>query len=421
MTKKAYDWKNGAELGEHTRKKHEVIRRYLRQYLITRCQIPQQERFRLVVVDGFAGGGLYVDGSHGSPLIFIDELAKTTNEINAKREISGMRPISVEALLLLNDADPAVIGQLKLAVNEFSKNVQDNSTCLSLAIEYSSDKFEVLYPNVVTRINAAKCRNVIFNLDQCGYSAVTAYAISDIVSRWRSAEIFLTFAIETLLAFLSRNKSNLSLAFDAELKARIETLSRNSEQLLTTQDWLGQAERIVFSHFRQCAPYVSPFSINNPDGWRYWLMHFANSHRARQVYNDILHSDNAVQAHFGRPGLNMLSYDPRNEGQIYLFDDDSRDRAKGALINEVPTLIAESGDAMSMGDFYATAYRATPAHTDDIHEVMIANPDIEVITEAGGARRQPGTIRPSDTLKLKSQRSLFQMFPNDQLIFKREK
>ena len=79
---------------------------------------------------------------------------------------------------------------------------------------------------------------------------------------------------------------------------------------MSQKDWLGTAEKIVFDAFRLCATYVSPFSINNPGGWRYWLIHFANAYRARQDYNNILHDNASLQAHFGRSGLNMLSFDP---------------------------------------------------------------------------------------------------------------
>jgi three-Cys-motif partner protein len=411
MTKKAYDWLNGAVLEDHTRKKHAVLRRYLREYLVTRCQIPQQERFRLIVVEGFAGGGIYSDGSYGSPIIIADELAKSTKEINSRREIQGLRPVAVACLLILNDADAAVVNQLRGNIERVLGNLRAETPHLEIATEYYSEEFEPLYARLVHRIDVARCRNVIFNLDQCGYRSVTGQIIADTMTRWRSAEVFLTFAIESLLAFLSPGNGYNNLAYDPELEAQIRTLRADSAQLLTKKEWLGTAERAVHAYFRRCAPYVSPFSINNPAGWRYWLMHFANSHRARQVYNDILHKDDAVQAHFGRAGLHMLSYDPCNEGQLYLFDASSRERAKEALITEIPSLVAEFGDSISMDEFYANAYSATPAHTDDIHEVIIANPDIEVITESGGKRRRPGTIRQSDTLKLTHQRSLFFTFP----------
>lgn len=97
--------------------------------------------------------------------------------------------------------------------------------------------------------------------------------------------------------------------------------SKTPDALISRKDWLGTAERIVYNAFRLYAPFHSPFSINNSDGWRYWLIHFSKSYRARQVYNNILHDNASLQAHFGRSGLNMLSYDSQHdEGMLYLFD-----------------------------------------------------------------------------------------------------
>lgn len=155
---------------------------------------------------------------------------------------------------------------------------------------------------------------------------------------------------------------------------------------------------------------MSPFSIHNPDGWRYWLIHFANSYRARQVYNDVLHKNKNSQAHFGRSGLNMLSYDPVHDGRLYLFDSSDRELAKEQLLEDIPRLVSESGDAIGVGSFYENIYNLTPAHSDDIHSAMIENPDIQVITPGGGERRKANTIEAGDVLKLNGQRSFFSIF-----------
>jgi hypothetical protein len=181
--------------------------------------------------------------------------------------------------------------------------------------------------------------------------------------------------------------------------------------LMSKQEWLGAAERIVFDTFRSCAAFVSPFSIHNPEGWRYWLIHFANSYRARQVYNNVLHRNSSVQAHFGRSGLDMLAYDPSHDsGSLYLFDDTGRERARVQLLDDIPRLISQSGDAISVQDFYAAVYNITPAHSDDVDAAIFESPDTEVITPAGRERRRAGTISVGDTLRLKRQRSLFPMF-----------
>jgi hypothetical protein len=160
-----------------------------------------------------------------------------------------------------------------------------------------------------------------------------------------------------------------------------------------------------------CASYVSPFSIHNPDGWRYWLIHFAGSARARQEYNNVLHKNSSMQAHFGRSGLEMLSFNPaHSENSLYLFDPPGRAKAKEQLSDDIPRFISKYGDAISVSEFYENIYNTNPAHADDIHEAMIENPDLEVITEAGGARRSPKAIGAGDILRLKQQRSFFPVF-----------
>jgi hypothetical protein len=224
-----------------------------------------------------------------------------------------------------------------------------------------------------------------------------------------SAEIFYTFAIQALLAFLYKKDP-------AKLAGQVKHLGISAE-VLTTIDglmnnnaWLGAAERMVFDTFRSCAPFVSPFSIHNPGGWRYWLIHLANNYRARQVYNNVLHDNATSQAHFGRSGLNMLSYDPSHDGALYLFDVSGRDAARVQLIEDIPRMLSETGDALNVAEFYESIYNATPAHTDDVHTAMIQCDDLEVLTNVGGVRRRANTIEIGDTIRLKAQRSFFPMF-----------
>jgi len=187
------------------------------------------------------------------------------------------------------------------------------------------------------------------------------------------------------------------------------------EGLMSKKTWLGVAERIVFKAFQDCASYVSPFSIHNPEGWRYWFIHFANSYRARQEYNNVLHQNSSMQAHFGRSGLHMLSYDPTNDSNmLYLFDVPGRSGAKDQLSEDIPRLVTDFGDTVRVQEFYESIYNMTPAHMDDVHLAIIENPDLQVITPAGGERRKANTIGADDILRMRDQRSFFPMFLGDQ-------
>jgi len=318
-----------------------------------------------------------------------------------------MSPLDIECLLLLNDYNPDAIGLLKENISPLMAEVKQNEERLHLRVEYFNERFEQTYPKIKERLLQGRYSNVLFNLDQCGYSHVEVETLADIMRSFASAEVFYTFVISSLLAFLRKDDAAL-------LTERLRPLGVSAQRLSVLEDmmnnatWLATAERIVFYSFKKCAPFVSPFSINNPDGWRYWLIHFANSYRARQEYNNILHNNKTAQAHFGRSGLGMLSYDPAQEGALYLFDEQGRREAHKQLFDDVPRVVANFGDAISLRDFYRSIYNETPAHMDDIHAVMLDNPDLEVITPTGASRRKAKSIRADDVLRIKTQRT----FPN---------
>lgn len=411
MVEKPYSWEAGAKLEEHSKRKHKVIREYLARYLAVRCQLPQQARFRFAIVDGFAGAGKYQCGSSGSPLIFIEVLREAIEAFNVRRSAEGMSPLDIECLLLLNDYDDSAIELLKGNVAPLLAEAKQNAPRLHLRVEYYSHPFEIAYPSMKQVLQQGRYHNVIFNLDQCGHSRVEVGTIADIIASFLSSEVFYTFGIASLLAFLEQSDPARLAKQLGPFGLGPSDLSR-LEGVMNKNAWLGAAERIVFSSFQKCATYVSPFSINNPEGWRYWLIHFSNSVRARQEYNNVLHRNSSAQAHFGRSGLNMLSYDPQDEGnRLYLFDMSGRAEAKEQLFDDIPRLVSEFGDTVGVGDFYGSIYNATPAHMDDIHSAIIDNPDIEVITEQGGERRAANTIKPADTIRLKRQRSFFPLFP----------
>src|SRR3954451_17726349 len=82
MVQKQYEWADGATLEDHSRRKHKILREYFSDYIVVRCQLPQQERFRLAVIDGFAGGGRYRCGTAGSPIIFLVDSGTKRNGLS---------------------------------------------------------------------------------------------------------------------------------------------------------------------------------------------------------------------------------------------------------------------------------------------------------------------------------------------------
>jgi hypothetical protein len=79
---------------------------------------------------------------------------------------------------------------------------------------------------------------------------------------YRYPEIFYTFIIDALIAFLRKKDPALLQAQLAHIDVSSDKLRELDGSLLSRREWLGTAERMVFDSFRRCAPFVSPFSIH---------------------------------------------------------------------------------------------------------------------------------------------------------------
>lgn len=400
MVQTPYSWP--ADLLPHTARKHRILTAYFDRYLRVRCKWPARA-FKVAIMDGFAGGGRYTCGSPGSPLIFIEGLRATIDAVNIERVAQDLPPIDVRCHIHLNDADPEVVALLRTNVAPSVAELAGHPH-LKLDIDFSAATFERAVPHFLDRVDGEGFKNLLFNLDQCGHSQVDLATLRRLTDAAPSVEIFYTFMVKALLAYLNQRQPEKLLR---QLRPIGVTSLDHLDEVVNKEEWLARVEVIVFETLKGLAPFASPFSINNPDGWRYWLIHLAKSSKARQVYNDVLHANATSQAHFGRAGLNMLSYDPSHDGALYLFEADDRERARSALADDIPRVIAAAGDRMTVENFYNEVYNLTPAHNDDINQAMLDNPDLQVLTPAGRQRRVARTIGSSDVISLKRQRSFF--------------
>ena len=413
MSQRTYDWSNNPVLGEHSKCKHRIQRDYFREYLKERCKIPHSHPLRLAIVDGFSGAGRYSEGEPGSPIIFTETLLETTREINSERVAMNMPKLEVDCLLILNDEDPGVIDLLRENMAPFVMMSKEEDSSVHLKPRYHSDKFENLVEDFIKEINGNGYTNTIYNLDQYGWSGISSTAIYKLLNSTNSAEVFFTFSIQAFLTFLPlQNKEYLKRIFEPR-GISLEDLDKPSEEVLSKKEWLGGAERLVYNIFKESPFYFSPFAIHNPNGWKYWLLHFTKNYRGRQIYNDILHRNSSSLAHYGRSGLNMLRYDPEQEGQLYLFDSESRKSALSHLYDDIPNFLEKKGGLLRVEDFYEGIYNETPAHSHDINKVIFESSDLEVKTKMGNERRKAHTITKDDTIQLTKQLILPGLKRND--------
>src|SRR4051812_42748270 len=72
------DWQSGhlPELERHSKAKLDIVRDYIETYIQILCQSVKfrSPRFKLSIVDGFAGGGVYKGQQLGSPFVIMGQL-----------------------------------------------------------------------------------------------------------------------------------------------------------------------------------------------------------------------------------------------------------------------------------------------------------------------------------------------------------
>ena len=107
MSRKPYNWKNGPDfIQQHSVAKHRILQSYLAAYFKTLVSSPNQDLLRLTLVDGFAGGGLYVHNDtrelvKGSPFIFLNATREAEYLINKDRR----KPVRLEVDYFFVEAD----------------------------------------------------------------------------------------------------------------------------------------------------------------------------------------------------------------------------------------------------------------------------------------------------------------------------
>ena len=409
LPRNSYKWAKGVPLKDHTAKKLSVLRSYFRNYLRVRCT-PINRRFKIAIVDGFAGGGAYQCGTSGSPLVFLEELSAFADEVAIWRMEKNVPELeSIDCLFVVNEIDPDAIAVLNPLLDQWEAQNKAAGRKLNVRVLRRQSPFMKIYPEIRSTLLQHRFSNVLFNIDPCGYTQVNLPIIQDILGSFKSAEVFYTFMIGSLFnysSWMDQKKTNdlmMSFCGTQEQFFQDESFRRKAE-------WLGAVEKIVYHEFTHTANFASPFAINqsNGSGYNYWLMHFANSHRAREVYNDILYQNSGVQAHHGKSGLRMLGYTSLDsEVQTFDWSSDLRKENINSLQSDLPNAISDFGDAVAIQTLKASIYNETTSHSDDIKSVLIDHADIEVVTKSGHKRRSPGAISDDDFVRLNPQRQLF--------------
>jgi three-Cys-motif partner protein len=344
MPKKEYGWEDGSipEIAPHSLAKHRILREYVQRYLQVLTSVaPGMDVFRLTLVDGFAGGGEYIDArtkivQPGSPLILLDAVRAAETMINAARS----KPLRIEANYVFIEKKRGVVAYLR----EVLKKRGDSPTSDG-NVALIEGEFEAHLEEVIARVKSRSRRasRAIFLLDQYGYTGVPVETLKRIFTELPKAEVFLTLAVGWITAYLpNASAAAAKLGIPADF---LKKLAKADEDALDLTDPNRRPDLLTIQRLLHHAfttevgsSFYTPFFIVSRESNRpYWFLHMANSSRANDVVKNLHWEIENHFAHFGRPGLAMLGYDPNEDPEVtkqtaFDFSDAARVRTRTALM-----------------------------------------------------------------------------------------
>ena len=422
MPKKEYDWNVGDPppyIEAHSLTKHKVLEDYIFRYLHILTQHPMSQYFKLTLVDGFAGGGVYSqrntgDLQLGSPLQLLKTSEAAIANIPIERKKRGIKNnVKLDLQYYFVEKKKSNYKYLLHSLNQhgYEDRIDQDIFAINQAFENVADQ---IIQDIKSR--GRGCRS-IFVLDQYGYSQVNFSLIKKIMRELPHAEIVLTIMTGWLIDYLSDNPRYMKGLKTAGLYdiLDVQTVLNSKED---GTEWRRIIQYQLHEIFRNetGAKFYTPFFIVTPSSKKsYWLVHLSSHVRAQDEMKNLHWLRSNDFEHYGTAGLNMLGYDTANDallsGQMeldtgYAFDDFARDQTLSVLQEEVPRILHPHSNGIIYDTFLSQICNGTPATSNIIKQVaenMIERKELVVTGPNGVLRRKASTIHQNDVLTIPQQ------------------
>ena len=420
MAQKHYDWTDGpAELEPHSLTKHQVFVDYLLKYFEQRTLNARgREVFRITLVDGFCGGGLYrVKGSNiealGSPLRLIEAVEKAQASLNVGRT----KPLMLQVQFIFVDVNASAIQFLRNQLIDRGYGPK-----LGSSIHLIESEFGMATENVLALVNHHTPRRAkaLFFLDQYGYSDVPTPIIRKLLEGSPNGEVILTFHVSSFATYTNDDFTS-SIERSLEIDIRSQLGGRTIESIKANDaDWRRFIQGALYQALvsRCGATYFTPFFIKGSGGGHgeYWLVHLSQHHRAQDVMKQVHWRHQNHFLHYGAAGLDMLA--PHTMGFLqefdggFRFDDVAHTHSTAALRTQLASRIRQWDEPRSFADVFASTCNGSPATASmykESLETLVAEHDIVITSADGKAVRQARYMKDTDIVERSRQKKLFDL------------
>ena len=418
MAKRHYDWTDGpAELDAHSLTKHDVLVGYLCRYFEQRTLNARgRDVFKITLVDGFCGGGLYtIRGTGqqvlGSPLRMLQAVEDAKIRINTGRT----KPLALDVQFIFIDKDERAIAYLNNVLID-----KGYASAIGQSIHLIRDEFASASSAVMAQVkrHTPRAGKALFFLDQYGYKEIPAPLIQKIFTELPHSEVVLTFHVSSFATytndeFTDQISSTLAIDIRAALDGRsIEDLKQNDA------DWRRLIQGALYQALvKNCgAKFFTPFFIRGQGSGHgeYWLVHLSQHHRAQDVMKQVHWQYQNHFIHYGGAGLDMLAPHTMGFRQEFTggfqFDDVARHQSNTALIQQLADNIFSHTGPTSIGNLFSSTCNTSPATSSmykDVLQTLAGEGDILITSTDGKQKKRARYMTDYDLIERNRQISLF--------------
>jgi three-Cys-motif partner protein len=278
-------------------------------------------------------------------------------------------------------------------------------------------EFVETVPQIVNFVKTrGRAGRAIFSLDQYGYSDVPFPTIRGILANLENAEIILTFATDWLIDYLGENEQTQQILANLGIQLPSKMIATAKGRV----DWRRIIQLALHEEIprRSEARFYTPFFIRSEEAHRdYWLVHLSGHFRARDVMVGLHWKENRSFAHYGRPGLRMLGYDPQfdedwNKQKLlgFFFDDTALALSKAELMEQLPERLAGHKEGIVFSKFFGALTNEVPVTQKimaDVLRELAREGLVEIRDSTGLTARRSGIQQPSDVILVSGQKRLF--------------
>lgn len=413
-----YQWKWGdalPPLRRHSEVKHSLLRAYLVEYFLTLVSTPAQDRIQLTIVDGFCGGGRYLNEAGvevpGSPLVILEAIKEA--EARLMLEQQRRKPFVFDVELICIDESANAIHHLRKVLAEQGYGAQLQAESIRTLV----GDFASLAASVTARADARSPQSgrSIFVLDQYGYDAVPQEALANIFRVLKRAEVILTFNVASLLNYLSaKNMADFERKTGFTGNASPTDLDKKSRG----PHWRLHIQSSLYQSLTRSsgAQFFTPFFIRPERGHGdFWLLHLSKHWKARDVMAAAHWQHHNHFGHYGQPGFDMLStgyvarIDPdARVQQAFEFDDAAKAASRSAMLLQIPTALLMHRDGIKFDDFFLARMNTTPATKKMVEKTvleLVHEREIQVVGTDGTLRHVRTALKNDHVLRLPQQRA----------------